>query len=117
MSELLTLFLIVSASAFVHESGHALAALAVGWRIDGLALRWYGVFLRVEAPDDPPVGTVAKVAAGGLLATALLAALCYLLAPLGIIFWMLGALNVGLLCFNLIPLRISDGGYLWRALR
>lgn len=116
MNALLILLCIVVVTTLVHEGGHALAARAVGWRIDGVVVRWYGIGLKVEGDGAAPVSAVAKIAAGGIIATALLAGACFVLSSVSVYFWVAFVLNAVLLVVNLIPVPASDGRHLLRAI-
>ena len=60
----------IGGSAVLHECGHAWTARSVGWNVIGLRYRWYGV--AVVAESNGRTDQLWKVAAGGLVATALL---------------------------------------------
>ena len=105
---------VVGASALMHEFGHAWTARALGWKVIGLRLRWYGVAL-IADPNGRPE-ELWKVALGGLSATALLAvgfmAGTALPEPVSELFWLGFTVNAAILLTNLVPIRWLDGGQL-----
>jgi stage IV sporulation protein FB len=110
---------VVAVSALLHELGHAWAARAVGWRVVGFRWRWYGVVCIADTNGRPE--RLWKVAAGGLMATALLALGFHageaLPEPTAALFGLGFALNAVLLITNLIPLRALDGGQILAGLK
>jgi Zn-dependent protease len=112
-------FCMIGGSAVLHECGHAWAARAVGWNVVGLRYRWYGV--AVVAETNGRTDQLWKVAAGGLVATALLA-LVFLAGmtlpePAPLVFGVGFTFNATFLVTQLVPVRRSDGGQLLAGLR
>jgi len=109
----------IGGSAVLHECGHAWTARAVGWNVIGLRYRWYGV--AVVAESNGRADQLWKVAAGGLVATALLAlgflAGTALPEPAPLYFGVGFAFNATFLVTQLVPVRWSDGGQLLAGLR
>ena len=109
----------IGGSAVAHECGHAWTARAVGWNVIGLRYRWYGV--AVVAESNGRTEQLWKVAAGGLVATALLAlgflAGTALPEPAPLYFAVGFAFNATFLVTQLVPVRRSDGGQLLAGLR
>jgi Zn-dependent protease len=106
------------ASVLVHEIAHGLTALRLGGRVRSITLMFLGGISELEGALPPRcealvaiVGPLASLAIGGLL--------------LGVAGWvgaaadpvqLVGALNVVLGAFNLVPAFPLDGGRLVRAL-
>jgi Zn-dependent protease len=119
----LALFLIV----LLHEFGHALACRQVGGRANQIVLWPLGGVAYVDPPPRPGA-TLWSIAAGPLVNVALLPVLALL--------WLLSRswgwpesapnahqflrnlcfINLGLLCFNLLPIYPLDGGQILRSL-
>jgi Zn-dependent protease len=117
--EYVTVFAIVLA----HELGHALACRSVGGRAERIVLWPLGGIAFVQPPPRP--GAVLwSIAAGPLvnLAFAVLSAPLVFVAnivlpPDAAHFAMaFFVINVGLLCFNLLPIYPLDGGQIFQAL-
>jgi Zn-dependent protease len=121
--EYLALFLIV----VMHEFGHALACRQVGGQADQIVL-WPLGGVAYVAPPSRPGATLWSIAAGPLVNVAL--------APISIGVILLAnqlgwsteqpdlyrfiravtAVNLGLLCFNLLPIYPLDGGQILRSI-
>jgi Zn-dependent protease len=119
VAEYLTLFAIV----FAHEMGHALACRSVGGRAERIVL-WPLGGIAYVAPPPRPGALLWSIAAGPLVnfVLALASLPLVFLAPdtlppdaahFAIAFF---AINVGLLCFNLLPIYPLDGGKIVQAL-
>lgn len=112
---LAALVALIGFSTLVHEAGHALAAVACGWKVQGMILHPLGVAVKIEVGERR--SDVWKVALGGLVATAWLSFAFLALAPLGIWFATGFAVNAGLLLTNMVPIRMLDGGHVLKGLR
>jgi Zn-dependent protease len=118
IAEYLSLFAIV----LLHEYGHALACRSVGGRAERILLWPLGGVAYVAPP--PRAGAVLwSLAAGPLVNVLLLAPTIFLAAwgkgaspDLERFTYMLAAINVVLLLFNLLPIYPLDGGQILRAL-
>jgi hypothetical protein len=102
---------LVVAAVIVHEAGHAITATALGYPVRPV-ITWHGPGIAwgsdaVTSPDRHR----ALVASGGLAATFALMVGAMITGA-----WLLAAINVDLLFWNLILPR-SDGRHAWRALR
>ncbi|MFB4162907.1 M50 family metallopeptidase [Alteribacillus sp. JSM 102045] len=110
--DLLLLFLIV----FLHELGHAAAALHYKWRIKKIELLPFGGVMETAEHGNRPIHEEAIVAAAGPLVHLPLIGLSFLLLQTP--FWHLSdhALflhyNLTLFFFNLLPVWPLDGGKL-----
>ncbi len=123
VAEYLSLFVIV----LLHEFGHALACRSVGGQANQIVL-WLLGGVAYVAPPQRPGAVLWSLAAGPLVNV--------LLAPLLVGLWVLSgtwdwqetapdlyrlilhimAINLVLLCFNLLPIYPLDGGQILRAL-
>ncbi len=120
VAEYLALFLIVLA----HELGHALACRSVGGRADRIVLWPLGGVAYVQPPPRP--GAVLwSIAAGPLVNLVLALALTPVVMGLGLVglphdpkhfIEALWGINVGLFCFNMLPVYPLDGGQVLHAL-
>jgi Zn-dependent protease len=121
--EYLALFLIV----LIHEFGHSLACRSVGGRADQILLWPLGGAAFVDPPQRPGA-TLWSIAAGPLVNVLLIpiftvarivAASMHLgeTAPnLENFITYVWAINIGLLCFNLLPIYPLDGGQILRSI-
>ena len=108
--ELIILFILV----IVHELGHVIMALAIGWRVKAVRLLPFGGVVEV----DEGTGTSAKdewlVAIAGPLQNIWMAAFAWLMGDLGL--WSLEwtnyliRANLWLAAFNMLPILPLDGG-------
>ncbi len=116
--------LLFYASLLSHEMGHAVVAMRLGVKVDGITLWIFGGVARLHG-DAPAPGAEVKIAVAGpvvsLVLAILFAAVTFALdttsgPPLveGGSAW-LAASNAMLLVFNLIPAFPLDGGRLLRA--
>ncbi len=101
---------LVVAAVIVHEAGHAITATVLGYPVRPV-LTWHGPGIAwgsdaVTSPD----GHRALVACGGLVATFSLMVGAFVAG-----WWVLAAINLDLLFWNLVLPR-SDGRHAWRAL-
>ncbi len=105
------ILLALAVGLVVHEAGHAITATMLGYPVRPV-LTWHGPGIRwgsdtVTSPDRHR----ALVASGGLAATVALMVGAMLTGA-----WLLAAVNVDLLVWNLV-LPSSDGRHAWKALR
>ena len=115
-----TLFFFLSVLA--HELSHSLVAISRGIPVRGITLFIFGGISQLDHEAERPT-TELLVAVVGPLASLLLAGVCaglYLLTYdmsryLGAFFFTLGAVNVSLGIFNLLPGFPLDGGRVLRA--
>jgi len=113
--------LLFFASLLLHELGHALMARRHGLRVSSITLFLFGGVARLE--DDPPdARTELKVAAAGPLVSVVLAATFTVAAALPFlgpaahsVAGYLGAINLAVALFNLVPALPLDGGRLLHA--
>jgi Zn-dependent protease len=122
-AEYVALFAIV----LMHEFGHALACRQVGGQANRIIL-WPLGGVAFVSPPQRPGATLWSIAAGPLvnailLPIALAVAVAFRWSGLGDAWpdlqrflWMMVAINVGLLMFNLLPIFPLDGGQILRAL-
>lgn len=122
-----TFILLIFTCILLHEFGHALAARRYGIRTPDITLMPIGGLARLERIPEKPSQEIV-VAIGGPLVSALLALVFgllsgFVLPPLdddiqswSMLWSKLFAINVGLLCFNLLPVFPMDGGRVFRAL-
>ncbi|HLT29934.1 MAG TPA: site-2 protease family protein [Myxococcaceae bacterium] len=111
------------ASVLAHELAHALYALAHGGRVSSITLMLIGGVTRLERAPERPwqeammalVGPLTSLAlgAGLLIAAALTGGSVSPAVGLGL--FSLGAMNLGLGIFNLLPAFPMDGGRILRA--
>jgi Zn-dependent protease len=122
-NELLALFLIV----LLHEFGHSLACRSVGGRADQIILWPLGGVAFVDPPPRPGA-TLWSIAAGPLVNVMLFPIFTMGLLVATAVHWdrtspnlynyilAVWGMNVGLLCFNLLPVYPLDGGQILRSL-
>jgi Zn-dependent protease len=123
IAEYLSLFALV----LMHEFGHALACRSVGGQANEIVL-WLLGGVAYVAPPQRPGAVLWSLAAGPLVNVVMapvLVGLCVLGGSLG---WDESApnlrelsrhmmfINIGLLCFNMLPIYPLDGGQILRAL-
>lgn len=123
IAEYLALFGIV----LLHEFGHSLACRQVGGQADQIVL-WPLGGIAYVAPPHRPGATLWSLVAGPLVNVVLLPLLMLLglvLSRTGALqpgsdaaawLWAVGAINVVLLVFNLLPIYPLDGGQILRSL-
>lgn len=109
----------------LHELGHSYVAIKNGVRIRSITLMLFGgVASMEEIPRNPKIESKIAMAGPGVsLMLAVIFALSYSLvapvlgsdAPIPILLFLLGVLNVFLGIFNLLPAFPMDGGRLLRA--
>jgi Zn-dependent protease/CBS domain-containing protein len=122
----LTAILLFS-SILLHELAHSYMAKRYGVNIESITLFLFGgVSSMEEMPRDP--GQEAKMAFAGPLTSLIIGTVClliygYIIAPnstlyenpVFLIIWILGAMNLVLGIFNLLPAFPMDGGRVLRA--
>jgi Zn-dependent protease len=107
--------LLTFGSVLLHELGHALVARRLGVRVASIDLHFFGGAARMADSSRSPRDEIAIAAAGPAVSFAL-AALSYLLIPVGQLFGVLAVVNLMLGAFNLLPAFPSDGGRILRAI-
>ncbi|TDC52550.1 CBS domain-containing protein [Jiangella ureilytica] len=109
------------ASVFVHELGHALTARRLGLPVRGVTLHFLGGHTEIERDAPTPGRDLVVSAAGPLLSLALggLGLLAYLAidddSVPGFLVYMLAAANLVVGVFNVLPGLPLDGGHMLRA--
>ncbi|MDP9173773.1 MAG: M50 family metallopeptidase [Planctomycetota bacterium] len=116
IAEYLALFLIV----LMHEFGHALACISVGGKAMRIVLWPLGGVAYVDPPPRPGA-MLWSIVAGPLVNVALLpVTLPFFIfhgqSDFRQFLWMLGAINLTLLVFNLLPIYPLDGGKILQSL-
>jgi Zn-dependent protease/CBS domain-containing protein len=107
-------------SILLHELGHSLVALRHGIAIESITLFIFGGVARLAA-DAPDGRTELKIAAAGPAVSFVLAVLFFAMSPFlsgatEAVTIYLGAINVFVALFNLVPAFPLDGGRLLRGL-
>lgn len=108
-------------SVLVHEAAHAVAGMAVGYRVNRIVADVWGGHTAYDHADTSP-GRSALVAVVGPLANGALALLAWLLLPLmpgeipQLLCVALAWSNALVAAFNLLPALPLDGGFLVSAL-
>jgi Zn-dependent protease/CBS domain-containing protein len=119
--------ILLFASILLHELAHSYLAKRYGVNIESITLFLFGgVSSMEEMPRDP--GQEAKMAFAGPLTSLIIGAACLLIYgniiapnpalsgnPVYLTIWILGAMNVVLAIFNLLPAFPMDGGRVLRA--
>lgn len=114
-------------SILLHELAHSYMAKRYGVNIESITLFLFGgVSSMEEMPRDP--GQEAKMAFAGPLTSLIIGAVCLLIYgnviapnpslsgnPIYLIIWILGAMNIVLAIFNLLPAFPMDGGRVLRS--
>lgn len=115
--------LLLFVSVLLHELGHSLVALQEGVKVRSITLFLLGGVASVERECSTPMGTLRVAAAGPLVSLGLAALLLLSIHPaghlnplLGNLVGQLGALNLVLALFNLLPGLPLDGGLILKAL-
>jgi len=111
------LVLLAFSSVILHELGHALVARKLGVGVSGIELHFFGGVAKLMSQPRSDADEV-KIAAAGPAVSFVLAGLGFLLyfaTGLGF-FQLLGAVNLVIAVFNLIPALPMDGGRIMRAL-
>ncbi|MBB5789201.1 site-2 protease family protein [Jiangella mangrovi] len=108
------------ASVFVHELGHALTALRLGLPVRGVTLHFLGGHTEIERDAPTPGRDLVVSAAGPALSLALggLGLLAYQVVDDGVpgfLVWMLTVANLLVGVFNVLPGLPLDGGHMLRA--
>ena len=112
--------LLLFASVVLHELAHAVVARRLGIPIGNITLFLFGGVASIKREPGTPSDEL-KVAIAGPAASVVIALLCFLIEwplPAGWgddLFFFLGASNVALALFNLLPAFPSDGGRVLRA--
>ncbi len=106
----------------MHEFGHSLACRQVGGKADQIVL-WPLGGVAYVAPPPRPGATFWSIAAGPLVNVMLFPVLSALLflggrfsPDVGKFITTIWAINLGLLCFNILPVYPLDGGQMLRSL-
>ena len=115
--------LLLFLSVLLHELGHSLVALHEGVKVRSITLCLFGGIAQTER-DCPTAMASLRVAAAGPLVSLILSGLLLGFFPttksihplLGNLFGQLGALNLVLALFNLLPGLPLDGGLIIKAL-
>ena len=124
-------------SLVLHELGHAFAARREGMEVQGIDLWLFGGLAKLSRDSETP-GEEFRVAAAGPLVTLLIVVVCFAVSaalvgaeraldlalldtgvapsPLELLIAFVGAMNLLLLVFNLVPAFPLDGGRIARAL-
>lgn len=114
--DVLLLFFIV----FIHELGHAYAAIRFGWRIRGMQLLPFGGELEVEEHGNKPVKEEVLVTLAGPALNLFMIGLALLALYYGLgsapFFLQFLEYNLIILLFNLLPIWPLDGGKLTQSL-
>jgi Zn-dependent protease/CBS domain-containing protein len=119
--------ILLFASVLLHELAHSYLAKRYGVNIESITLFLFGgVSSMEEMPRDP--GQEAKMASAGPLTSLVIGAVCLLIYgsliapspalsgnPVYLTIWILGAMNIILGIFNLLPAFPMDGGRVLRA--
>ncbi|WP_440946397.1 CBS domain-containing protein [Methanosarcina sp. T3] len=119
--------ILLFASILVHELAHSYLAMRYGVNIESITLFLFGgVSSMEEMPRDP--GQEAKMASAGPLTSLIIGGVCLLIYgniiapnsalsenPVFLTIWILGAMNIILGVFNLLPAFPMDGGRVLRA--
>tara|TARA_R110002096_G_scaffold433381_2_gene651978 strand:+ start:20973 stop:21716 length:744 start_codon:yes stop_codon:yes gene_type:complete len=109
--------LLAFGSVILHELGHALAARKLGVGVSSIELHFFGGVASLTS-QPKSANDEAIIAAAGPAVSFALAALGYaLFAGTGLaVFGLLGAVNLVIAIFNLLPALPMDGGRIFRAL-
>lgn len=114
--ELITLFILV----LVHELGHIVMALSVGWKVKKVQLLPFGGVVEVDEGTGNSARDELLVALAGPLQNVWMAALAWMIGELGL--WSMEwshyliQANVWLAVFNMLPILPLDGGKVLLAL-
>ncbi|MCP9849297.1 site-2 protease family protein [Cyanobium sp. Morenito 9A2] len=115
--------LLLFVSVLLHELGHSLVAMAQGVKVRSITLFLLGGVASVERESTTPWGALLVAAAGPMVSLLLAAGLLTITHPLahispllGAMAGELGALNLVLGLFNLLPGLPLDGGLIVKAL-
>ena len=114
--------LLLFVSVLVHEGAHALVARRRGLEVRAVTLFLFGGVAQIDK-DASDGRTELRMALAGPAASLLLAIMFggvarwpALRPPAGDVAWALGAINLGLALFNLLPAFPLDGGHVLRGL-
>jgi Zn-dependent protease len=109
--------LLAFGSVILHEFGHALTARKLGVGVSSIELHFFGGVASLTS-QPKSANDEALIAAAGPAVSFALAAVGYtLLAATGLgVFGLLGAVNLVIAVFNLLPALPMDGGRIFRAL-
>lgn len=114
--------LLFFASVVLHELAHSLTARAYGLPVHTITLFIFGGVSELTREPDK-AGEEFVIAIAGPLTSLVIGGICLGLAawsgrqsPVGVALWWLGAINVVLAAFNLIPGFPLDGGRVLRAI-
>ena len=119
--------ILLFASILLHELAHSYLAMRYGVKIESITLFLFGgVSSMEEMPRDP--GQEAKMAFAGPLTSLIIGVVCIFIYgniimpntalsenPVFLTIWILGAMNIVLGIFNLLPAFPMDGGRVLRA--
>jgi Zn-dependent protease len=114
--------LLMFASVVAHELGHSFVAISQGVGVKSITLFLFGGLASLEKEAETPLqafliaiaGPVVSLLLWGLLAV--LGGYLVLPAPFSAVIFLLGAINLALALFNLIPGLPLDGGNVLKAL-
>jgi Zn-dependent protease len=110
------------ASVVAHELGHSFVALSQGVGVKSITLFLFGGLASLEKEAETPLQAFLIAIAGPLVSLllwgilAILGSQLPLPAPLSAVIFLLGAINLALALFNLIPGLPLDGGNVLKAL-
>jgi len=107
--------LFILSSYLTHEYSHAAVAKLLGWETHGMTIRWYGAGYKVKVNEEKPQD-IWKIAAGGLIGTALLGLIGLAISYVYMPFYLLFGINFFIFIFNIIPIKGLDGYYVLRGL-
>ncbi len=100
----------------VHEMGHAAAAHYYKWRIKSISILPFGGAMETEEHGNRPLKEDLVVTLAGPLQHLWLVVVAYVLNNIGLLpndlFKIFLYLNLGVFCFNLLPIWPLDGGKL-----
>lgn len=114
--------LLMFASVVAHELGHSFVALSQGVGVKSITLFLFGGLASLEKEAETPLQAFLIAIAGPLVSLllwgmlAILGTQLALPAPLATVIFLLGAINLALALFNLIPGLPLDGGNVLKAI-
>lgn len=109
--------LLAFGSVILHELGHALTARRLGIHVSAIELHFFGGVAKLTSPPRSDRDEAIIAAAGPAVSFALAGVGYLLYAATGLGgFALLGAVNLVIALFNLLPALPMDGGRIFRAL-